>query len=180
MLTKVQADEAKQRTATILNTAGILLTPAESEKIEIADFGLSDLSRQGLQLITYINTERVCAKDLVLFAGQTCPEHRHPPVGDDPGKEETFRCRQGLVYVYLEGEPTPHIGAMVPEGSEPYYTVFHEYILKPGEQVTIPPNTLHWFQAGDEGCIVSEFSTRSRDEFDFFTDPNVVRASEIE
>ena len=32
-------------------------------------------------------------------------------------------------------------------------------------------DTLHWFQAGDEGAIVSEFSTRSYDEFDIFTNP---------
>lgn len=35
-----------------------------------------DLERTGLQLVTYVNTERCCAKEMVLFAGQTCPEHR--------------------------------------------------------------------------------------------------------
>jgi D-lyxose ketol-isomerase len=54
--------------------------------------------------------------------------------------------------------------------------VFHEVRLRPGEQYTIPPDTLHWFQAGDDGAVVSEFSTRSRDEFDVFTDPAVERA----
>jgi D-lyxose ketol-isomerase len=38
------------------------------------------------------------------------------------------------------------------------------------------PNTLHWFQGGPQGAIVSEFSTRSRDEFDIFTDPDIRRA----
>ena len=37
------------------------------------------------------------------------------------------------------------------------------------------PDTLHWFQAGVEGAIVSEFSTRSRDETDVFSDPRIVR-----
>ena len=50
-----------------------------------------------------------------------------------------------------------------------------EICLGPGEQATIPPDTLHWFRAGDEGAIVSEFSTRSRDEADVFTDPRIVR-----
>jgi D-lyxose ketol-isomerase len=54
--------------------------------------------------------------------------------------------------------------------------VFHEVRLRPGEQYTIPPDTLHWFQAGADGAVVSEFSTRSRDEFDVFTDPAVERA----
>ena len=48
-------------------------------------------------------------------------------------------------------------------------------MLRPGEQWTIPPDTLHWFEAGDEGAVVSEFSTRSRDETDVFTDPRIVR-----
>jgi D-lyxose ketol-isomerase len=50
-----------------------------------------------------------------------------------------------------------------------------EVVLGPGEQHTIPPDTLHRFEAGEEGAIVSEFSTRSRDESDVFTDPRVVR-----
>jgi D-lyxose ketol-isomerase len=34
---------------------------------------------------------------------------------------------------------------------------------------------LHWFQAGPEGAVISEFSTQSRDEADVFTDPRIVR-----
>jgi hypothetical protein len=37
------------------------------------------------------------------------------------------------------------------------------------------PDTLHWFQAGDEGAVVSEFSTESRDDLDVFTDPRIRR-----
>jgi len=50
-----------------------------------------------------------------------------------------------------------------------------EMLLRPGGQFTIPPDTLHRFRAGDEGAIVSEFSTRSRDERDVFTDPTIRR-----
>lgn len=132
-----------------------------------------------MELNTYVNNERYCAKELALFPWQTCPEHRHPPVGSDPGKTETFRCRAGLVRLYVEGEPAANPKARVPAGSEPYYTVFREIELKPGEQFTIPPNTLHWFQAGGEGAIVSEFSSTSRDEFDIFTDPRIKRIPEI-
>jgi D-lyxose ketol-isomerase len=39
---------------------------------------------------------------------------------------------------------------------------------------------LHWFQAGDEGAVVSEFSGTRRDEADIFTDPRIMRSSEIE
>jgi D-lyxose ketol-isomerase len=147
--------EARERAAAMLAGAGIVLTPAEREQIEVADFGLGQLEEIGLQLVVYVNTERVCAKELVLFPGQTCPEHRHPPVDGAPGKEETFRCRTGSVHLHLEG--------------------LDEIVLQPGEQWTIPPDTLHWFRAGSHGAIVSEFSTQSRDEYDVFTDPRIIR-----
>lgn len=160
--------------------ANIVLTLKERENIEVADFGLNDIERTGLQLVVYVNTERVCAKEMVLLPHQTCPEHRHPEVNGEIGKEETFRCRYGKVYLYVEGEPTQNRKCNPPEGDEKYYTVFHEIELNPGEQYTIYPNTLHWFQAGDEGAVVSEFSTRSRDETDIFTDPRIKRIPEIE
>lgn len=68
---------------------------------------------------------------------------------------------------------TEPIYAQIPTGSESYYSVFDERILHPGDQLTILENTLYWFQAGDEGAIVSEFSTTSHDEFDLFTDVRV-------
>ncbi len=139
----------------MLADAGIALTEAEREQIEVTDFGLGRLAQIGLQLVVYVNTERVCAKELVLFPGQTCPEHRHPAVDGLPGKEETFRCRRGTVVLHVEGDD--------------------EITLGPGEQYTIEPDTLHWFQGGPEGAVVSEFSTRSRDELDVFSDPRIVR-----
>ena len=139
----------------MLAEAGIVLTPAEREAIEVTDFGLGRLEETGLQLVVYVNTERVCAKELVLFAGQACPEHRHPPVEGEPGKEETFRVRRGVIDLHVEGAG--------------------DIVLEPGEQYTIPPNTLHSFEAGDDGAIVSEFSTTSRDALDVFTDPQIVR-----
>jgi D-lyxose ketol-isomerase len=152
-----------------------VLTPEEAAKIEVADMGLGELEATGLELVVYVNTERVCAKELVLFPGQTCPEHRHPPINGEPGKEETFRCRWGTVYLYVEGEPAENPTAKPPAGREAHYTVWHEIVLHPGEQHTIPPDTLHWFQSGAEGAVVSEFSTRSRDEYDIFTDPDIRR-----
>jgi D-lyxose ketol-isomerase len=168
---------AQDRAAKMLSDAGIVLTPQERATIEVADFGLGRLDCEGLEIITYVNNDRYCAKELVLFPRQTCPEHRHPPVGDNPGKRETFRVRRGLVWLYIEGNPADPINARVPASSNSPYTVFHEIELHPGEQYTIPPNTRHWFQAGDAGAIISEFSSTSRDESDVFTDPNVRRVS---
>lgn len=175
MLSQAEVEHARNRAAEMLARVGMAITPTELARIEVADFGLADLERTGLQLITYANTDRYCAKELMLFPRQTCPEHRHPPVGGEPGKMETFRCRWGTVHLFIEGLPTTTSTARPPAGSEGYYTVFHELVLRPGEQFTIAPDTLHWFQAGADGAIVSEFSSTSRDELDVFTDPRIVR-----
>ena len=180
MLTQTEVENARRRAAAMLERVGIVLAPAELAGIEVADFGLADLERTGLQLITYVNTDRYCAKELVLLPRQTCPEHRHPPVDGQPGKMETFRCRWGTVRLCVAGPPPTTRTARPPAGSERYYTVFHELVLSPGEQFTIPPNTLHWFQGGAEGAVVSEFSSTSRDEFDVFTDPRIVRIPVVE
>ena len=158
MITELELREAQAYAAEQLEAAGLAITEAERTSIEVADFGLSRLREVGLQLLVYVNADRYCAKELVLYPGQTCPEHRHPPFDGTPGKEETFRCRAGLVHLHVAGE---------------------EIVLRPGEQFTIPPDTLHWFQAGPEGAVVSEFSSTSRDELDVFTDPAVERRTVV-
>jgi D-lyxose ketol-isomerase len=124
----------------------------------VADFGLGRLRDVGLQLLVYVNTDRYCAKELVLFPGQLCPEHRHPPFEGTPGKEETFRVRAGTVELWVGDE---------------------RLVLEPGDQHTIPPDTLHRFRAGPDGAVVTEFSSASRDELDVFTDPAIRRAPEV-
>jgi D-lyxose ketol-isomerase len=179
MITKDQVSVAQERAAQMLAQAGISITPEERLNIEVAEFGLGELEKTGLELVVYINTERYCAKELILFPHQTCPEHRHPSLAGNPGKTETFRCRWGQVWLYVAGEPSSARQGRPPAGSEAFYSVFHEIILHPGEQYTIPPDSLHWFQAGDLGAIVSEFSSPSHDESDVFTDARIRRMPEI-
>ncbi len=177
MISKAQHDRARAQALEMYARAGIALTETEKDGIEIADFGLDDFERTGLILVTYVNTERCCAKEMVLLPGQTCPEHRHPAFDGYVGKEETFRVRYGTVYLYVEGEIAKPLTAKPPKGD---YTVFREIILAPGEQYTLCPNALHWFQGGPQGAVVSEFSTPSHDDRDVFTDIRIRRAPEVE
>jgi D-lyxose ketol-isomerase len=158
MITREEQQHAQAYAAEQLSAAGVALSNAERSRIEVADFGLGELRQTGLMLLVYVNTDRYCAKELVLYPRQTCPEHRHPPFDGTPGKEETFRCRRGSVDLWVAGE---------------------RIALGPGEQSTIPPDTLHWFQAGDEGAVVSEFSSTSRDDLDVFSDPRIVRSPQV-
>lgn len=163
----------------MLRRAGIVLTSRERRRIEVADFGLSDLARTGLQLVIYANTTRYCAKELVMFPRQTCPEHWHPPVKGHPGKMETFRCRWGEVYLYVPGRRIRRPKTRPPRSRREYYTARHKITLRPGQQYTIPPETPHWFQAGPRGAIISEFSSTSRDRSDVFRNPGIRRMTKV-
>jgi D-lyxose ketol-isomerase len=158
VITRDEQRAAQAYAAAELEACGIVLTEVERDAIEVADFGLSRLREEGLIVLVYVNTDRYCAKELVLYPGQTCPEHRHPPFEGGPGKEETFRCRRGLVHLRVDGG---------------------EVMLGPGDQYTIPPDTLHSFRAGPDGAVVSEFSSTSRDDLDVFTDPQVRRETVV-
>ena len=158
MITRDEQRAAQAYAVAELEACGIVLTDAERDGIEVADFGLSRLREQGLIVLVYVNTDRYCAKELVLYPGQTCPEHRHPPFDGTPGKEETFRCRRGLVTLWVDGR---------------------ELVLRPGDQFTIPPDTVHSFTAGPDGAVISEFSSTSRDDLDVFTDPEVRRETVV-
>ncbi|MBE6903809.1 MAG: D-lyxose/D-mannose family sugar isomerase [Ruminococcaceae bacterium] len=172
-------NEVKEKALEIYKKANIVLTQEEIDNLEIADFGLDDIYKTGLEIVTYVNTDRCCAKELAMLPNQTCPEHIHVPIENIGyiGKEETFRCRFGEVYLYVSGPKEKEPSVQHPEGK---YTVFHEIKLLPGQQYTLAPNTLHWFQAGDEGAVVSEFSTSSYDECDVFTDERISRLPTIE
>lgn len=175
MISQEQTAQARRRAEEFLKRANITMTQGELAGMEVADFGLNDLENIGLEVVIYVNDSRYCAKELVMFPRQICPEHRHPPINNKPGKQETFRCRWGKVYLYVEGERMQNPKAVVPEKYADSLTVWHEIILRPGEQYTLAPNTWHWFQSGDEGAVVSEFSSRSRDESDEFRDPEIRR-----
>jgi len=177
--TRQEFEERQKWTANQIREAGYPLTDEEATRIEVADFGLGEIDHFGIQLITYVNTERVCSKDIVMKPWQICPEHLHPNEDGELGKEETFRCRKGLVYLYVQGSPTQSPSHRLRPEDEGRVSVFHEIVLSPGDQYTIMPNNLHWFQAGNEGCIVTEFSTRSTDGSDVFTDKAIVRAPKI-
>lgn len=178
MITRAQQKAAQERAAHMIARSGIRITEEETNKIDVVDFGLSNLDAEGVHVLTLVQTERISVKVLVLMPNQTEPEHWHPPVGGDPGKEETIRVVSGVVLFYVQGENTFKEGFLV-KGKERYYTMMHEIILKPGEQITLQPGEKHWFQALDEGAVMYSFSTTARDALDRFTDPDIVRTVQI-
>jgi len=179
MITKSEKEEAQRRAAVMIREAGIQLKDSEVETIEVVDFGLSNLEAEGVQVFNMVNTDRLAAKVLVLFPNQTEPEHWHPQVGDDPGKQETIRHIWGDLRFYVAGEDTLTEGFIVP-GKEEAYRLRHEIILNPGDQLTFEPYEKHWFQAGPQGAVLYSFSTTVRDGLDGFTDQLIQRITIVE
>ena len=143
--------------------------------MEIADFGLGEIEISGAQIITLVDTPQIAAKILVMLPHQTEPEHTHPAIGEYLGKEETIRCEWGELYLFSPGNPTAHPKGQPPAHRRETYTVCKEEILHPGDQVTFPPNTPHWFQGGPQGAVIWSFSTKVVDKKDIFTDPAIIR-----
>jgi D-lyxose ketol-isomerase len=179
VITRVEQESARRRAVELLEQAGIVARQDELEGIEVADFGLSELEQSGVQILTLVDTEQIAAKVLVLFPDQTEPEHKHPRLGDYPGKEETIRCQRGELCVYGPGEPTPNPKGHPPDHRRHTYTVWHETVLRAGDQITFPPNTPHWFQGGPDGAVFWSFSTKAIDVEDVFTDPDVQRTTVV-
>jgi D-lyxose ketol-isomerase len=167
-----------EKACKMLRYASIVITAGEKEHMEVLDFGLGGnlFPAIGIEIVVYENNDRYCAKEMILFPRQSCPEHRHPAVAGKPGKQETFRCRWGEVYLHVPGEPlATRPMATIPASKRAAFTASREVVLKPGDQHTLEPETLHWFQGGPEGAIVSEFSSTSTDEHDVFTDKEIQR-----
>lgn len=179
MLTRAEYERAQLRAAELLRRTGVALRDEELASIAVADFGLGELAQSGAQILTLLNTPEIAAKLIALFPDQTLPEHRHPRLGDYPGKAETLRCEWGEVYVYTPGPAATQPLGHPPAHRRETYTVWHEAVMAPGQQVTLAPNTLHWFQAGPEGCVVWSFSSRAVDVEDVFTDPEIERVTVV-
>ena len=82
MITRKQQIAAQKKAAEMIRQAGITISDAEVGGIEVVDFGLSNLDKEGVQVLTLVQTRRISIKVLALFPNQTEPEHWHPPVGD--------------------------------------------------------------------------------------------------
>ena len=178
MVTIAERLAARRAAADLMRQAGIPVSREEEERIEVADFGLSNLLCEGAQILTWVQTNRIGVKVIALLPRQALPEHWHPPVGEDVGKEETVRLIWGDLLIYTDGTNTLSRGS-IPGGKTAAYSCRHEMSPAPGEQVTFEPGEKHWFLAGPRGAVAYSFSSAVRDIVDQFTDPDVKRITEI-
>jgi D-lyxose ketol-isomerase len=178
MITRSKEKELQKKAQEILHKAGFPLTEKELDRIAVADFGLGAPEQEGAQILTLFATERISAKLIVLLPGQILPEHWHPPVGNDPGKEEIIRGYWGRV-LYFDDSETDQENLNIPSGKDHCYVCRSRRDLMPGAQVIIPPGKKHWLKGGDGGGCIISFSTCVRDILDQFTDEDIIRTTQI-
>ncbi len=180
MITRDEYEQARRRAWDMVKQAGVVVREAEFDQMEVADVGLGELAETGLQILTLASTPFTAVKLLILMPNQIFPQHRHPPLGDYPGKEEIFRGQWGEAYLYLPGPETPNPRGRPPAHRRQFYDVWHEVVLQPADQFIMPPNTWHWFQAGPQGAVVWSISTTATDAQDQFRDPQITRKTVIQ
>lgn len=179
MIKRSKEKQLREKANEILRKTGFPLSEKEMETTAVADFGLNHPEKEGAQILTLFATERISAKLIVLFPGQFLPEHWHPPVGDDPGKEEILRGLYGECHYAEEGEDNcPDL--VFPEGKKEQYSTRSFHVITPGKQIIIPSGKKHWISGGEKGGVVISFSTCVRDALDQFTDKKVERITVFE
>lgn len=161
----------------MIRSAGLVVSDEELERMDVADFGLGNLYREGAQIVSLFDTPKLAARIIVLFPNQAEPEHWHISSRETEGKEETLRIIQGKLYLYLPGGNTAV--STIPAGKESWYTSRNEIILNSCETITIQPGVKHWFCAGSEGVVFYTMSTTASDTTDIFSDPEIVRKTII-
>lgn len=164
--------KVREESLELIRKSGLAMTPEECNQLEVNDFGLGDIRKEGFSFVDILRTKRLRITVLILLPNQSLPQHVHPPYEEEIGKEETIRVLFGQTRVYLGKPGEPENQIEIPPGKEKYYTAKHEVVLSPGEQYTIDPSTNHWFQGGAEGAVNICFQNRVDETRNIFFDPN--------
>ncbi len=173
---KFNEETAKAAYLDFLQQSGYPVNDAIREKLWVSDFNLGRFTEVGLGGIIWWGDEKhnFTGLDAFLLPGQIIPEHWHVKAGNIPEKMEAWLVRQGEVYAYAEGEPTPNRRAKIGNGDAVNMTAKSERVLRVGEIAGISrPLEKHWMQAGPQGAIFTEFSTFHTGAAVKFTDPQI-------
>jgi len=156
-------EAAKDAYIAVMKYHGYPVFDGMREKLWVSDYGTGEFTKLGLGAYGFINNQENCylAQDLFLLPNQMLPEHYHIRTAKSPAKMESWHVRNGLAYIYGEGEPTKNIKADIPQcHMNGTVTVRHETILHKGEVTTLNRKTArHWMYGGPKGAVISEYGT---------------------
>ena len=152
---------------------------------DVTDFGLGDWRKFGLVLVNLAEEPEYCEKLMYARKGMLTPAHCHR------AKKEDIIARWGMlrIAVWPRSDRRPPFELL--PGSDRFDIKINgeiraivepvEFILNPGERVTLMPGIYHEFEPASDECIIGEVSTANDDLHDnFFIDPGIGRYPGIE
>ena len=165
-------DVAKKAFLDMFEHYGIPFTPFLEENFWGNDFGLGDFENTGMGGVFWINNSehRYFGHEIYLLPGQMIAEHYHVPSAY-PAKHESWHVRNGWVYNFGIGEPTPNPPAL-PESQKEFITAQNFQIMRVGDISSLQVlESRHFLMAGDEGAVVTEYGTFHDNDGLRFTNP---------
>lgn len=165
-------DVAKKAFLDMFEHYGIPFTPFLEENFWVNDFGLGDFENTGMGGVFWINNSEHCyfGHEIYLLPGQMIAEHYHVPSAY-PAKHESWHVRNGWVYNFGIGEPTPNPPAL-PESQKEFITAQNFQIMRVGDISSLQVlESRHFLMAGDEGAVVTEYGTFHDNDGLRFTNP---------
>ena len=165
-------DVAKKAFLDMFEHYGISFTPFLEENFWVNDFGLGDFENTGMGGVFWINNSehRYFGHEIYLLPGQMIAEHYHVPSAY-PAKHESWHVRNGWVYNFGIGEPTPNPPAL-PESQKEFITAQNFQIMRVGDISSLQVlESRHFLMAGDEGAVVTEYGTFHDNDGLRFTNP---------
>ena len=171
---KFNEDVAKKAFLDMFEHYGIPFTPFLEENFWVNDFGLGDFEHVGMGGVFWINNPdyRYFSHEIYLLPNQMIVEHYHVPSAF-PAKHKSWQVRNGWVYNFGIGEPTPNPPALPESQKDKFITVSNFHIMKVGDISALQElESRHFLMAGDEGAVVTEYGTFHDNAGLRFTNPD--------
>lgn len=145
---------------------------------DVTDLGLGDWRKVGLVLVNLAEEPEYCEKLMYGQRGMLTPAHSHKL------KKEDIICRAGYLSITVWNKPPRLADGDVDLkfcGEARRVASGTNFLLGPGERVTIYQGVWHSFVPASEECVIGEVSTANDDATDnYFDDDRIGRFPTIE
>lgn len=159
---KFLPEKAKEAYFDMFRRFGYPISEQLLKEMWVHDFGLGDFAHVGMAGIFWLNREdyNYFGHEIYLLPGQMIPEHSHHPTAKGAAKMESWQPRQGMIYTFGEGEPTPELLEKIPESQRKIVHSRHCQPLGIDEIGHLNRRTAwHFMVGGPEGALVTEYGT---------------------
>jgi hypothetical protein len=159
---KLRMDKARQAYYGMFRRFHYPISERLDKEMWILDFGLGDFAHVGMAGIFWLNRQdyNYFGHEIYLLPGQMIAEHCHLATDKGAAKMESWQPRQGMVYTFGEGDPTPELLEKIPASQRNLVHSRHGTPLGIDQIGHLNRLTAwHFMVAGPEGALVTEYGT---------------------